>query len=385
MMRKRLNELLETEDGTKEMIRQCLNVGKKSEKIIIFGAGVGAGILLNLLKKNNLGDKVVAFSDNNHLKFNKTYMSEKLYVTPPAELMERYGENCTLIIASSAFDLIKKQLISYRYSEENIYLFNFAFMDLENTDKEFIWSHIDDFKRAYARMQDEKSRQIFVDILNYKITKKDTYLYHMQRYVDDERRQYFPSDLFEFSKDEVFLDLGAYTGDTLAAFDDAYHGQWTKYLGFEVDICIFSELRKCISKHEKKDKIEIYNLAAYNRKTTLYFSENAGSSSMAEEDKQGKIAVKADMLDNVLQNRKVTFIKMDIEGAEFNAISGMKNIIKNNIPIVAMCVYHRRDDIYKLTDLLEEISPSQYMFYLRQYRFTPTETVCYAIPKARLL
>lgn len=76
---------------------------------------------------------------------------------------------------------------------------------------------------------------------------------------------------------------------------------------------------------------------------------------------------------------------MDIEGAEFNAISRMKELIKRNNPIVAVCVYHREDDFYRLTDLLEEICPSQYTFYFGQYHFTSTETVCYAIPKKRLI
>lgn len=83
-------------------------------------------------------------------------------------------------------------------------------------------------------------------------------------------------------------------------------------------------------------------------------------------------------------DEQVTFVKMDIEGAEYNAISGMTELIKRNKPIVAMCVYHRRDDFYRLTDLLESICENEYSYYLRQYRFTPTETVCYAIPNNRV-
>lgn len=89
-------------------------------------------------------------------------------------------------------------------------------------------------------------------------------------------------------------------------------------------------------------------------------------------------------LDDILADEQVVFVKMDIEGAEYNAINGMVELIKRNKSIVAMCVYHRRDDFYRLTDLLESICKDEYTYYLRQYRFTPTETVCYAIPKERL-
>lgn len=383
-MSKQLKELLETKDGTERMIQECIDVVANSKGVVIFGAGVGGSKLYDLLVKKELDYKVIAFSDNNHLKFNKSYISDKLFIISPAKLVAQCGKDCSVLIASSAYDSIKRQLLSYGYSEKNIHLFNFAFMDLDNSDKDFIWAHIDDFERAYARMQDEKSRQIFVDILNYKITKRGEYLFHMQKYVDDEKRQYFPEGLFEFKENEVFLDIGAYTGDTLEAFDSIYNSKWKKYLGFEADISIFLELQSYVERHERKEQIKIYNLAAWSNETTLYFSGNAGSSSMGEEETKGKTAIKADMLDNILQNEQVTFIKMDIEGAEFNAISGMKNLIKQNNPILAVCVYHCRDDFYVLTDLIENICPSQYVFYFRQYRFTPTETVCYAIPKNRL-
>lgn len=61
----------------------------------------------------------------------------------------------------------------------------------------------------------------------------------------------------------------------------------------------------------------------------------------------------------------------------------MSGIIRRNKPILAICVYHLRDDYYKLTDLVEKLVPGEYKFYLRQYRYTPTETVCYMIPQAR--
>lgn len=289
-----------------------------------------------------------------------------------------------IIVASSAFDIIQKQLISYGYNEDQVVLFNFAFMDLDYTDRSFIWDHMDDFERAYARMSDEKSRRIFVNILNYKITKQGKYLLELQKDVDDENYQYFDRDLYSKDIGECFLDIGAYTGDTLNVFLDVYEKGFRKYYGFEADDVVFEKLKKVTEKSSVKEKIQLYNFAAWDEETILYFEENAGSSKMEEENNGSKTGVKAMRVEGVLKENPVSIVKMDIEGAEYKAMCGLNSIIERDKPILAICVYHMRDDYYKLTDLIEEILPNEYKFFFRQYRYTPTETVCYAIPEDRL-
>lgn len=380
-----LENVLNDVDGTDIMLNECLEVVKKSEKVVIFGAGIGGRGIYGFLKDNGLLNKVIAFSDNNTIKWYETYMEEKFIIIPPLDLKTKVGLDCTIIIASSAYDLIKKQLLSYGFVESQIFLFNFAFMDLKYTDKKFIWNHIMDFQRAYDRMNDEKSRKIFINILNYKITKKISYLNEMHTYVDDEEQQYFPKDLFEFRQDENFLDIGAYNGDTFKVFNAVYQGKWNKYFGFEADERVYKVFLDYIKVEGLSSKSYIYNLAAWNSETILYFDENPGSSSMCKNKELKKCKVKAKRIDDVLGDEKISFIKMDIEGSEKNAIVGMERLIRQNTPILAICVYHCRDDFYAITDLIERICPDEYIYFLRQYRFTPTETVCYAIPKIRCI
>jgi FkbM family methyltransferase len=233
-------------------------------------------------------------------------------------------------------------------------------------------------------MADDKSKRIFEGILNYKITKDSEFLKILNADVDDEKFQYFDNTLYEFIPEERFLDIGAYTGDTFSTFNLLYKNGWEHYYGLEADNVIYEELSKNIACHDKVlEKCEIYNVAAWDEQTTLYFESNAGSSSMNQTKSDFKISVCADKVDNILADENVTFIKMDIEGAEFNALKGMKELIQKNKPILAVCVYHRRDDYYKLTDFIENTVHGEYRFYFRQYRFTPTETVCYAIPRDR--
>lgn len=374
---------LNMEDGTARMISECILQAQKHERIVAFGAGVGGKTLYNLLKKNGLDDRLIAWSDNNELKFGKTYMSDRLEVIRPFELVDRFGKNICVFVSSSAYDLIKAQLLGYGINGDNIYLFNFAFMDLEYTDCEFISDHMIDFERAYQKMADDKSKRIFEFILNYKITKNIEWLERMQPLVDDEYYQYFDEGLFNFIKEESILDVGAYTGDTFEKFNNIYQENWNGYYGFEADKIIYEELKKIIKHQGKESNVHTYNVAAWDKKTTLYFESNAGSSKMEKEITSLKMAVEGDRIDDILQNAPISLVKMDIEGAELNALRGMEKLIKINKPILAICVYHLRDDYYRITDFIEQTLPGEYTFYFRQYRYTPTETVCYAIPKNR--
>lgn len=379
-----LSEQLELIDGTEAMISQCLNVVKTHDEIVIFGAGVGGAALYKLLKRNNLENHIKSWSDNNVLKHYQSYMQEKLAIIPPEEIIKKFNKDICILVASSTFDLIKNQLIGYGLREDNIYLFNFAFMDLEYTDFEFIKDHISDFERAYQRMEDKKSQEIFVNILNYKITKNEKYLTTLQNYVDDEKNQYFDSGMLEFLSNERFLDIGAYTGDTFETFDKIYRDNWEHYYGLEADGKIYRKLAETLKKSQKEEKCSIYNVAAWDSDTTLYFESNAGSSTVSNHQTELQMIVSAKKVDELLEHEKVTFVKMDIEGAEMNALRGMRKLIEENKPVLAICVYHLRDDYYKITDFIESILPKEYTFYMRQYRYTPTETVCYGVPKNRL-
>lgn len=130
------------------------------------------------------------------------------------------------------------------------------------------------------------------------------------------------------------------------------------------------------------DKADIYQLGVWKRQADLHFHETlAGSSSCISND--GEQVVMVDSLDNVLGKKEVSFIKMDVEGAELEALQGAKNLIQRNAPKLAICVYHKLSDIYEIPQLLLEYNPN-YIFYLRHYSFEEYETVLYAIDTEKL-
>ena len=97
---------------------------------------------------------------------------------------------------------------------------------------------------------------------------------------------------------------------------------------------------------------------------------------MSRIDENGEDEVEVRALDEVVDG-KVTFIKMDIEGAELQALFGAEKTIKKYKPKLAICIYHRLEDILEIPAYIHSIVP-EYKFYIRHYSFSTSETVLYA-------
>ena len=110
----------------------------------------------------------------------------------------------------------------------------------------------------------------------------------------------------------------------------------------------------------------------------LSFNEEAGSGShMAEEGEQCVVTIDVDSIDNVCAGDKVTLIKMDVEGSELKALEGAINVIKRDKPRLAICVYHKPEDLYEIPQWIKSVIP-EYKLYLRQHERSDYETVLYA-------
>lgn len=87
-------------------------------------------------------------------------------------------------------------------------------------------------------------------------------------------------------------------------------------------------------------------------------------------------------MDEVIKDNFVSFIKMDIEGSELETLKGAENTILKNMPILAICVYHKPEDLITIPQYISSLQTStqKYSFYLRHHSYMLTETVLYAIP-----
>jgi len=192
------------------------------------------------------------------------------------------------------------------------------------------------------------------------------------------RDQYFEPDFITPLADEVFIDAGCLDVGSILFFKN-FVGDigYKRIYAFEPSPKNYEICKANIEKH-KLDDIVLIRKGLWDSYDTLLFDDDAefGSNSISG---SGCVKIETVALDDVVgETEKVTFIKMDIEGAELNALFGAKGIIKRDRPRLAICVYHKPEDIINIPSYILSLNP-EYKIYLRHYSPIATETVLYAV------
>ena len=188
------------------------------------------------------------------------------------------------------------------------------------------------------------------------------------------KNQYFDLEELKITDHERFVDCGVLDGETSLNLLELRKGQVEKIWMFEPDK---NNILKV--KNSFKDKVvdyEIVEKGVWSCQTKLHF--NSRGDGCACIDNNGEDVIETIKLDDVLMDCNPTFIKMDIEGAEYEALKGAENIIRKYHPKLAISVYHKPEDIFELPSLILEYNPG-YKIYLRHYSLTSSETILYAI------
>lgn len=155
------------------------------------------------------------------------------------------------------------------------------------------------------------------------------------------------------------------TGDTTASI-----------VAFEPDPINAEHCRRIAREHNLN--IQLIEAGAYSKDGVLHFNSSGSSMSCIEEN--GSISVNIRTIDNVVGDQRVSFIKVDIEGSELEALKGASRCIQRDKPICAISAYHRIGDTIVLLNYLKELVP-EYCFALRHYSNSSCETVLYAFIK----
>jgi FkbM family methyltransferase len=190
--------------------------------------------------------------------------------------------------------------------------------------------------------------------------------------------QYFPVNIINLSTDEVFIDGGGFIGDTTLNFIEKTKGKFKKIHVFEPVKINFDNIPQIFhSLNINQTNIAIHNCGLSSSEKEVCFNQNSSGATI---DIKGDASVKLVALDKYLsdaERKEITYIKLDIEGSEMEALEGMRETITKYKPKLAICVYHKPKDIWEIPLFIKSIDPS-YKLYLRQHH-PVHETVCYAI------
>lgn len=188
-------------------------------------------------------------------------------------------------------------------------------------------------------------------------------------------------DLPEISHDanEIFVDGGALDGSTSCDFIKWSGHRYSDIYLFEPNSDMISKINSNLN---GQDGIHIVQKGLWRRKCDLYYSknpDNPGEGIISEERISPESeTVPVTSIDEELSNVPITFIKMDIEGSEEAALRGARQVITTRKPKLAISIYHKKEDIFTLPELILSYNPD-YRFYVRHYTMGPCDTVLYAI------
>lgn len=229
--------------------------------------------------------------------------------------------------------------------------------------------NINEYKWLYDRLFDYKSKEVLFNLIRYRLTAN---LNFIQIIFDANNDQYFDKEIVKCDGNEVFVDCGAYTGDTIESYIKNY-SNYKKIYAYEPS---YINMKQCIENTKKYKNIELKECGVGEINKVVNFSQTDSSSSVTN-DTNGDLIEVVSIDEDI--NEQITYIKMDVECEEINAILGAKNHIKKHTPKLAICLYHIVSDLWEIPKLIDSIN-QDYRFYIRHYEEKlPWETVLYAI------
>jgi FkbM family methyltransferase len=234
-----------------------------------------------------------------------------------------------------------------------------------------------DNKTHYSRLNielgDDRSRQVLDAVIGYRLTADPIALAPVMEQGRFHQGLYHPTGLFELGDNEVYVDAGAYDGDSIRWFKDRVADRYERIIAFEPDPRTYTKLKENFA---FDNRVEAINAGLHRRKAVLRFRDDASRGAIFTEE--GETSIDVVSLDEVLAGKRASYIKMNIEGAEIDAVSGARNTIQRWMPKLAISVYHRPSDLWRIPQLVRELGPN-YDLYLRQHDGGTIETVLYAI------
>jgi len=357
--------------------------------IVLMGSGgLGRRVLAGLRRH---GVEPLAFGDNAAARQGTAY--DGVPILSPRDAASAFGPTAAFVVtiwganSPHRFDHSRRQLealgcdvvlpfppLLWKYADA---LLPFYLQDLPSRVAE----QRDDVRRAFDLWEDDDSRAQYVAQVRLRARGDLDGLSHPV-----EHPQYFPPDLFAWSDHEWIVDGGAYDGDSIRTLTALHGDRFGHVLALEPDPGNFARLEATVGAlpPAAREKISCRQVALAAEPATLHLdATGTASSATSTSPSAGTVAVPAEPIDALVAGAHPTFVKLDIEGFEIDALHGARGTIARDAPVLAVCVYHLQDHLWRIPLLLREWR-DDYALFLRPHNEEGWDLVCYAVPRARL-
>jgi len=352
-------------------------------RLVFFGAGNLGRKALQCVR--SIGVEPLAFADNSQSKWGSNV--DGVPVLSPKDAAARYG--------ASALFLVTIWSLGHSYPESRAMLERMGCTHVESTAS-LRWKFADrllpDFcqdpphklyeqaaevRKAASLWADDSSRQEYLNHLKWRALGDQNALGPPVK-----EESYFLDSLYCIDDHEVFVDCGAYTGDT-AEQVIRRNPAFSRIIAIEADPENFDRLTKWVGTLEPPvaSRIDALNVAVGAKRGQLRFQAGGGEGAKLAAD--GNVVVECVPIDDLATEAGPTFIKMDIEGAELDALEGARRSIQTHRPILSICVYHKQNDLWRIPLFIHTLV-EDYRLFLRPHDVDGWQLVCYAVPANRL-
>lgn len=327
---------------------------KQTDKpIVLYGMGNGADKIIKVLENYGISFKGVFASDG--FVRNKTFHGFK--ISSYKELKEKFGDMVVLLcFGSDRAEVIEN--VKRISAETELYAPDVPVIAGKIFTKEYVRENAEQLKWVYDRLGDDLSRKTFENTVKYKISGNIDYLLQCETDINEPYNSFL-----KLCDNERFLDLGAYNGDTVTDFVKRV-GNYESITAVEPDSKTF---KKLLNNTEKLEKTECKNLCISSFCGKAPFGMNHGRNSKAF---TGDTLAEFATIDSIVGENGVTYIKMDIEGEELNAIKGAEATIGTFKPKMLISCYHRTEDLFTIPKAVLSIK-NDYKIYMRHFSSLP--------------
>ena len=287
----------------------------------------------------------------------------------PSELFADRNQIDVVLVCVYVADQVIQQLKDNGYTGK-ILPISMSLLSIDEDAIHFYEQNIEQLEKMYALLADEQSRQTVVTFLNVLRT-ADISLWNS---INGESTvKLLDPEVMHFSHNEYFVDVGAFTGDTISKFLELCHGQYQSINGFEPDAKNFSAMKQ-YAETEQLTNVHLYNMAAGANDGTQHFLNDRSESCILSETDGDEISiVRLDSIDTV---QNTTILKVSANGWDLGVLEGAKDIIQRNKPQIS--AYASRELLWKIPFYLKQLVP-EYKIYYRHYGIGRQAMICYAI------
>ncbi len=236
---------------------------------------------------------------------------------------------------------------------------------VKNNRKDLLW--------FYQKLSDYQSKKVLTAILKNWIFLDTDRLSRVKKTQDD----YYDLDLIPEGRGKVFVDAGAYFGDTSLNYIKTYGKDYREIICYEPNEVSVRKLEENFKGFENV-RVRPIGLDSVQGEKFLNTSDDDPIMAYISSDK-GNIPVRTESLD-LDMTETINILKIDVNGCEDQVLAGAENHIKLESPNLIVALYHNFEDVIQIPKIVAEMNPD-YKFYLRYYGgdLIPTNFVLYAI------